>query len=183
LQREVLLGVVETEAERVAGLVGQVFDSARIEADAFSYVFAELDVAALAGEAVAAARAGREVEVVLRLVGERTIVQGDRERLRQALANLIENAIKHAAGSPVEVEVAAPEGEVVVSVADHGEGIAPADQELIFEQYGRVAGTAKPGAGLGLFIARSIAEAHGGTLGVSSARGAGATFSLRLPPA
>ena len=93
-----------------------------------------------------------------------------------------EHAIKHAAGSPVEVEVAAPD-KVVVSVTDHGDGIAPADQELIFEQYGRVAGTVKPGAGLGLFIARSIAEAHGGTLAVSSAPGAGATFSLTLPPA
>ena len=68
-----------------------------------------------------------------------------------------------------------------VAVTDHGEGIAADDQELIFEQFGRVKGTGKPGTGLGLYISRAIAEAHGGTLEVSSAPGEGATFTLTLP--
>ena len=74
-------------------------------------------------------------------------------------------------------------GLVAVSVRDHGPGIPPESQCLIFEKFGRVSqdGGSKPGAGLGLFIARSIAEAHGGTLDVDSNPGAGATFTVRLP--
>jgi signal transduction histidine kinase len=69
-----------------------------------------------------------------------------------------------------------------VEVQDSGPGIAPEDQRLIFEKFGRAtAGGAKPGTGLGLFIARSIAEAHGGSLEVMSAPDRGATFRLELP--
>jgi signal transduction histidine kinase len=71
---------------------------------------------------------------------------------------------------------------VEVSVVDHGPGIPPEDQRLIFEKFGRAAtASSKPGTGLGLFIARSIAEAHGGSLSVRSGRGQGATFTVRLP--
>ncbi|HKU59544.1 MAG TPA: sensor histidine kinase, partial [Gaiellaceae bacterium] len=86
------------------------------------------------------------------------------------------------AGEPVDVRVGTRDHTVTVSVADHGPGIANEDQRLIFEKFGRVAsGSSKPGTGLGLFIARSIAEAHGGTLDVASSLGRGATFTLKLP--
>jgi signal transduction histidine kinase len=69
-----------------------------------------------------------------------------------------------------------------VDVSDHGPGIAKDDQRLIFEKFGRVSGgAARPGTGLGLFIARSIAEAHGGVLEVASAPDQGSTFTLELP--
>jgi signal transduction histidine kinase len=110
-------------------------------------------------------------------------VRGDPERLRQVIGNLIDNAVKYSpAGAAVEVRIAPGNGKVHVSVSDRGPGIESADQRLIFEKFGRVAGDgAKPGTGLGLFIARSIAEAHGGELSVSSAAGRGATFTLSLP--
>jgi len=87
------------------------------------------------------------------------------------------------AGDEIEVRAAAEDGAVVVSVRDHGPGIAADQQRLIFEKFGRVntGGRSKPGAGLGLFIASSIAEAHGGTLDVRSETGAGSTFTFRLP--
>jgi signal transduction histidine kinase len=72
-------------------------------------------------------------------------------------------------------------GRVQVAVTDHGEGIPAEHQEKIFEQFGRVDGTNKPGSGLGLYIARAIVEAHGGRLEVSSVLGNGATFTLTLP--
>ena len=73
-------------------------------------------------------------------------------------------------------------GRVVVDVRDRGPGIAQDDQRLIFEKFGRAQRRkAQPGTGLGLFIARSIAEAHGGTLDVRSAPEQGATFTLELP--
>ena len=110
-------------------------------------------------------------------------VRGDAERLRQVLVNLIDNAIKYSpAGDEVEVRAYSEADRVLVDIRDHGPGIAPEDQRLIFEKFGRVtSGNTRPGTGLGLFIARSIAEAHGGTLAVSSTPRHGATFTLELP--
>ena len=83
-------------------------------------------------------------------------VRGDPVRLRQVLTNLIDNAVKYSPdGSPVEVRATMPNGDVRIAVIDHGGGIAPEDQRLIFEKFGRVRGTSfKPGSGLGLYIAR-----------------------------
>ena len=99
------------------------------------------------------------------------------------MGNLIDNAVKYsAAGDTVEIAASALNGRVVVEVHDRGPGIPREQQRLIFEKFGRATGgTAKPGTGLGLFIARSIAEAHGGTLEVQSLPGQGATFTLELP--
>ena len=100
------------------------------------------------------------------------------------LINLIDNAVKYSpAGDEVEVSAAAENGTLRIAVRDNGPGIAPEHQRLIFEKFGRakVAGKAKPGTGLGLFIARSIAEAHGGSIEVASAPERGATFTLELP--
>ena len=110
-------------------------------------------------------------------------VRGDAERLRQVLMNLLDNAIKYSPeGDEVEVRAYSEDGRIRVDVRDNGPGIAREDQRLIFEKFGRVTtGNARPGTGLGLFIARSIAEAHGGTLEVSSALERGAVFSLALP--
>jgi two-component system OmpR family sensor kinase len=110
-------------------------------------------------------------------------VRGDRERLRQVLTNLVENAVKYSqTGEEVSVRAVADNGKVRVAVEDHGPGIPRDKQGVIFEKFGRAhVGLGKPGTGLGLFIARSIAEAHGGRLDVRSAPGQGATFTLELP--
>jgi signal transduction histidine kinase len=122
-----------------------------------------------------------EVRLVTKVVPTLPRVHGDQERLRQLLWNLLTNAVKYTvAGDEVEVSARKDNGSVAVTVRDHGPGIPPDAQEVIFEKFGRV-GDGKPGAGLGLFIARSIAEAHGGTLEVESEAGEGATFVLRLP--
>jgi signal transduction histidine kinase len=82
----------------------------------------------------------------------------------------------------VDVSAEAVDGLIIVTVRDTGPGIAREEQRLIFEKFGRArAGNARPGTGLGLFIARSIAEAHGGTLDVHSVPGQGSTFLLSLP--
>jgi signal transduction histidine kinase len=100
------------------------------------------------------------------------------------LSNLIENAIKYSpVGEEVEVRAQPENGAVRISVADRGPGIPLDQQRLIFEKFGRadVPGGSKPGTGLGLFIARSIAEAHGGSIDVRSTPNAGSTFTLTLP--
>jgi signal transduction histidine kinase len=111
-------------------------------------------------------------------------VRGDRERLRQVVQNLVDNAVKYSpAGGEVRVVAYSRDGTVRVDVHDRGPGIPPEDQRLIFEKFGRSSATGgtKPGTGLGLFIARSIAEAHGGSLEVESAPAGGSTFTLALP--
>jgi two-component system OmpR family sensor kinase len=183
-QREAFLALIGDETARLAELIGDVLDTSRIEAGTFTYRFSDVDVAALVHEAVAAAAVGQdEVPVTAEVAPSVPSVRGDADRLRQVLTNLIDNAVKYSPeGSPVEVRVAPYDGVVDISVADRGPGIAPADRRLIFEKFGRVSGGgSKPGTGLGLFIARSIAQAHGGTLEVTSTPGRGATFTLRLP--
>jgi signal transduction histidine kinase len=184
-QRESFLALIEQETGRLSTLIGDVLDTSRIEAGTFNYSFGDVDLAELVRETAAMVSLGTdEVTVNTTVLDPLPAVRGDRDRLRQLLVNLLSNAAKYTiAGDEIEVRAAADNGLVVVSVADHGPGIAPEQQRLIFEKFGRVnsGGRSKPGAGLGLFIARSIAEAHGGSLEVHSEPGGGATFTFRLP--
>lgn len=129
--------------------------------------------AALGGSSVVAeAQAGGGLDVV-----------GDAGRLRQALDNLIGNAIGHSpAGAAVTVATVRTGHSVVLSVADQGDGIAADDLERIFDP-GVRATAARPGSGLGLALVREIAREHGGEVDVESSPGRGATFRLVLPVA
>lgn len=184
-QRQSFLALIADETTRLAALIGDVLDTSRIEAGTFNYSFGEIDLADLVHDTAAAASVGQdEVRVRAAVRGPLPRVRGDRERLRQVLVNLIENAVKYsAAGDEVEVAATASNGHVLVSVRDRGPGIPKEHQRLIFEKFARakVGGSGKPGTGLGLFIARSIAEAHGGSIEVRSVPGQGATFTLALP--
>jgi signal transduction histidine kinase len=183
-QRESFLALIGDETTRLAALIGDVLDTSRIDAGTFSFRFSDVDVAALVRDMVATAAYGQdEVPIVVEATPDVAVVRGDPERLRQIFGNLIDNAVKYSpVGGPVEVRVSQLNGEVTVAVRDRGPGIKAADHRVIFEKFGRVAaGNSKPGSGLGLYIARSIAETHGGTIAVSSALGRGATFTVTLP--
>jgi len=184
-QREAFLALIADETNRLANLIGDVLHTSQIEAGTFSYSFTDVDLSRLVEDAVATASIGQdEVRVTASVSSSLPPIRGDRERLRQVLANLIENAIKYSpAGGEVEVRAQPNDGRVRISVIDSGPGIAHDQQRLIFEKFGRadVPGGSKPGTGLGLFIARSIAEAHGGTVDVHSSPDAGSTFTLTLP--
>jgi signal transduction histidine kinase len=115
-------------------------------------------------------------------------VNGDRTALKQALANLIGNAVRLApTGTTVTVEAGVKDSWAYVSVADEGPGIAEEDQESVFERFWRAPGQVdepqgERRSGLGLTIVREIADRHGGTVAVASERGKGSTFVLWLPP-
>jgi signal transduction histidine kinase len=183
-QRESFLALIAHETSRLSELIGEVLDTSRIEAGTFSYSFDNVDLASLVRDSAAAAERGQD-EVPVRAVvhDPLPLVRGDRERLRQVLVNLIDNAVKYSPpGAEVRVEAQGSDGRVVIDVRDRGPGIAREHHSVIFEKFGRVqGGSAKPGTGLGLFIARSIAEAHGGSLAVRSSLEQGATFTLSLP--
>lgn len=182
-QREGFLALIGDETTRLADLIGDVLDTSRIEAGTFNYRFRDVDISAIVQDVVSTAAVGQDEVPIVAEIGSVSAVRGDADRLRQVFANLIDNAVKYSpAGAPVRVSVGQSNGTVLVTVRDSGPGIKPQDQRLVFEKFGRAPGSgSKPGTGLGLFIARSIAEAHGGTIDLSSAPGRGATFSVRLP--
>ncbi|NUT55368.1 MAG: GAF domain-containing protein, partial [Thermoleophilia bacterium] len=182
-QREAFLAVIADETTRLSALVGDVLDTSRIEAGTFAYRFGEVDLTDVLRDSVAAAEIGQdEVRLTTDLPIGLPSVRGDAERLRQLVDNLISNAIKYSdSGGEVQVVARADDGQLVVRVRDSGPGIKPEHQQQIFEKFGRAAGSAKPGTGLGLFLARSFAEAHGGSLHVESQPGEGAVFLLKLP--
>jgi signal transduction histidine kinase len=185
-QRDSFLALIGNETERLAALIGDVLDTSRIDAGTFTYRFADVDLGALVRDSVAGiALAQDEVSVVSDVHGELPTVRGDRDRLQQVLTNLLDNAVKYSpSGEKVTVSAFRQDSRVRIQVSDHGPGVPADQQRVIFEKFGRghMAGSpGKPGTGLGLYIARSIAEAHGGVLEVDSGPAPGATFTLVLP--
>jgi len=185
-QRESFLALISSETERLAALVADVLDTSRIDAGTFTYRFADVELGALVRDSVAGlSLTQEEVSVVADVQSELPSVRGDRDRLQQVLTNLLDNAVKFSpAGEEVRVSAFQQDSRVRIEVSDRGPGVPPDQQRLIFEKFGRgnTAGSpGTPGTGLGLYIARSIVEAHGGVLEVSSGADAGATFTLSLP--
>ena len=112
-----------------------------------------------------------------------TLVECDAVLIERVLANLLENAGKYTpAQTPVEIFVRATDDELLVSVRDHGPGVAKGQEELIFEKFTRGhAESATPGVGLGLAICRAIVQAHRGRIWVEPTTPPGATFTFSLP--
>ena len=146
-----------------------------------TYRFERVDLGEIAtAAATAAAIGGGVVEV---MSADTVIVEGDPARLRQAIDNLIENALGHSPpGVGVVVETHRASANAFVVVTDEGEGIASVDLERIFESGVRLT-TRRPGSGLGLAVAREIARAHEGEVEVESVVGHGSSFRLVLPVA
>jgi PAS domain S-box-containing protein len=110
------------------------------------------------------------------------LVDGDRFHLEQLISNLLTNAVKYGAGKPIRISVTSDRGNARIEVADQGIGIAAENQTRIFERFERaVSNRNSSGLGLGLYIARQIAQAHGGTISVESALEKGSTFTLSMP--
>jgi signal transduction histidine kinase len=167
---------------RLRRMIDALLDAGRLEQGLFALEVRPVNLAALVEETVETLRTP-EADLTVRGPGELVAEQVDPERLRQALENLVSNALAHAEGTPVVVEVAeeqrAEGAWAVLRVRDAGPGIAPDVLPTLFARFAR--GTHSSGLGLGLYLARGIAEAHGGTLTVESRLGAGTTFHLALP--
>ncbi|MNN28590.1 Sensor protein SrrB [compost metagenome] len=106
----------------------------------------------------------------------------DQYRIEQVIANLLTNALRYGAKSPIDVRVYIEGNRACVDVLDHGIGISPENQQRIFQQFERVsANHASAGLGLGLYICEQIVAAHGGSISVQSELGQGALFHVSLP--
>ncbi|MFZ1879985.1 MAG: ATP-binding protein, partial [Gaiellaceae bacterium] len=175
---ETILG----EAERLDRLVSNLLDLSRLQAGAANpepEISAIEDLVLQALDSVEAA--GGRIEVSL--PEESSNVRVDVQQLERVLANLVENALHYSPPSePVRIKVSESTSEVLVRVIDRGPGIAPGEDERIFEPFQRGTRTGDVrGAGLGLAIARGFADANGGRVWAESREGQGATFVLALP--
>jgi len=171
---------------RLGSLIESLLDASALAGNAQLELHPEeLDLAELAREIVSRLRVEFEqVGCAVTIVGGPARGIWDRARLERIVSTLLRNAYKYGEGKPVSIAVDQSDGERVLAVADQGIGV-PADRlESIFGRFGRaVSARSYGGLGLNLYVARRLAEAHGGRIEVSSEVGKGATFTLRLPPA
>jgi PAS domain S-box-containing protein len=185
-------------SDELLELVNTLLDISRLQSGAFELEVGTVEVAPLLTGAVERVLAGgRAGAVVCRVAGREggvtavPAVAADQRRVTQVLCNLVDNALKHGAGAPVEVTAAAHEGGVLFSVTDSGPGIPPDEVDAVFQPFERGRRSREEeiaGTGLGLTIVRAIVEAHGGRIWVESpapGRAAGpeqgACFRFTLP--
>jgi two-component system sensor histidine kinase KdpD len=181
-ERDEFLATINTEADRLTRLVHNLLDMSRIEAGALDPRLVESTVAEVVGPVVRRARAASRQRVDVDVPEELPPVLVDPVRLDQVLTNLLDNARGYAAASPVQVVARRVGDSVELRVVDHGPGIPGPERERVFDQFYRLKGGRRPeGTGMGLAICRGIVEAHGGTLGVETTPGGGASFVLTLP--
>jgi PAS domain S-box-containing protein len=183
-QKRVMLETVNADADRVTRLITELLDVSRIESGRIEVHRELVDIPEQARKVVAGRVAAGESEDRFRLEVGVGLPETwlDADKIFQILANLIENAIRHGAGTVTIMVDAADTADgpgVAVSVRDQGQGIAPELAPRVFRQFWRV--KRRGGAGLGLFIVKGLVEAHGGTIAVQQAPGGGADFRFTMP--
>jgi two-component system phosphate regulon sensor histidine kinase PhoR len=186
--RDTFLRMIDEHAGRLKVLIDDLLLIARLETPGFEIEKEEVPVAELWKE-VERLHGPRAREKGLRLLvgdaGGAGTVRCNREKVRQALSNLVDNAVKYTdAGGEVRLEARREGGDVVFSVRDSGIGISEEEQKRIFERFYRTEKSRSRdagGTGLGLSIVKHIAEAHRGSVSVESRPHEGSTFTLRIP--
>jgi signal transduction histidine kinase len=179
------MAIVEEQSGRLKRLVDAMLMLSRVEAQGIPVVREPLYIDDLVGECARALQVlAVDRQVTIRTCGDSEVMySGDPTLLKQLVGNLLDNAIRHArAGGAVTATVTRNDGRIAIHITDDGDGIALEDRERIFERFVRFDSRSQ-GAGLGLPIARWIAEAHGGTLVLESTGPTGSCFAVTLPAA
>jgi signal transduction histidine kinase len=180
------LSIIEEEADKLNELINNLLDASRLQAGGLRLQFSYVDLASMAEKAVEKFRTQTDQHTFsVDFPPDFPPVQADYERLREVFSNLIGNAIKYSpSGGLIRVGGWTEADEVGIFVSDEGIGIPTSEQERIFDRFARVDNSLTrqtPGAGLGLFLVKSVIEAHGGHVWVDSRPGQGATFNFTLP--
>ena len=178
----VIMRRIEEESQRMKVLVEDLLLLARVD-QTHAVARSEVDLALLAADACSDAVAADPTRAVVLDAPEPVVVSAEVDHIRQALANLVINAVRHTpAGSPIEIAVVAGDGKATVSVRDHGPGLTDEALAHAFDRFWQAdearTGT---GAGLGLSIVAAIAEEHGGSVTAANLASGGASFTLALP--
>jgi PAS domain S-box-containing protein len=186
-QRDRLLEVVSSEADRLARIVNDILWASRLESGRMSIAIERCDAAAITSEVldVLRSRAPEGIEIAVGKSRGLPPVAADPDKLRQILTNLIDNAIKYSPdGGRVEVEIGRSGGRVRFRVTDQGLGIPPTEQDRIFEKFFRLDPNLTRGVGgtvLGLYISRELVTRMNGRIWVDSDGRTGSSFFLELP--
>jgi len=187
-RRDHLLELMAGECGRLSRYLHNVLDFGRIEQDAKRYEIRAVDlkpVVAGVAEVVRSAAAEEDLDLAVETPEGAVPVEADPDAVRQALLNLVDNAIKYSAGRKrVAVRLVATADGAEISVSDSGIGIAPEDRERVFEAFYRTPEAARhdpKGVGLGLKIVKHIMDAHGGAIAITGGPGRGTTFTLKFP--
>jgi signal transduction histidine kinase len=179
-----MLESCERQVKQFSRIVNELLDISRIASGRLELRPARVDLAEVVRDVAARSRPELEQrgsELRVRTNGP-VVGEWDPGRVEELVVNLLSNAMKYGRGKPIQMTVEAAPDCACLAVRDEGIGIAPADQERIFECFERaVSGPDYGGLGIGLYLVREIVRAHGGTVGVASAPGAGATFTVELP--
>jgi signal transduction histidine kinase len=186
-KQEEYLKDIHASGQHLLSLINDILDLSKIEAGRMELELTDFDLPTAIDNALTLVRerAGRR-GIALHQVADEGLgqIRGDERKLRQVLLNLLSNAIKFTPeGGRIDVRAVLGDGVVEVSVTDTGVGIAPEDQEAIFEEFRQV-GTADKkveGTGLGLALSRKFIELHGGRIWVQSQMGVGSTFTFTIP--
>src|SRR5262249_17578751 len=178
---------IHTSGQHLLSLINDILDLAKIEAGRAELEVTGFDLAMTIGNALTLVReraARRSIALHMTIDEQLGQIQGDERKIRQVLLNLLANAIKFTPeGGRIDVAAKPVNGSLEVSVSDTGIGIAPENQEAVFEEFRQV-GTAEKkveGTGLGLALSRKFIQLHGGKIWVKSQVGEGTTFTFRVP--
>jgi signal transduction histidine kinase len=187
-KQEEYLNDILGSGRHLLSLINDILDLSKIEAGRMELNVATFDLPQAIEQALTLVReraTRRSIALGVGIDEGLGPVEGDERKIKQVLLNLLSNAIKFTPeGGRVEVHAKPVAGRVEISVSDTGIGIAPEDQEAVFDEFRQVgtdSATKREGTGLGLTLARRFVELHGGRLWVKSAPGQGSTFTLSLP--
>ncbi|GAB4468700.1 MAG: ATP-binding protein [Anaerolineae bacterium] len=180
------LQVIEEEADKLAALIDNLLDATRVQLGTLTLRLSSVALDRLAEKLVESFRTQTDRHTIrAEFPPDFPVVEADEQRIGQVLSNLLSNAIKYSPdGGEIVVSGTVGESTVEIAVSDQGIGLTPEQQSLIFDRFYRVENTltrATQGAGLGLYIVRSLVEAHGGQIWVESEPGVGTTFRFTLP--
>lgn len=179
-QRDELLAAIEESADRLDSIVENLLDASRLEAGALTVQAVPVALDEVIGAALLSVPGARE-SVTVDVPDDLPLVLADPGLLERVVANLLENAVRHGGGGPVEVTATAGDMTARVKVVDHGPGVPDGQRERLFQPFQRLEGGSSAGAGLGLTVARGFMEAMDGVLIADGSAGGGLTMRLRLP--
>ncbi|HEX9091338.1 MAG TPA: ATP-binding protein, partial [Anaerolineales bacterium] len=179
------LAVIEEEADRLTGLIENLLDASRLQAGGLSISLSDVALNVLAKRIAERFQTQSSIhKISVDFPDDFPIVSGDETRLEQVLGNMVSNAIKYSPqGGEIQITGQVRPAQLIVCVSDQGPGIAPEDIPHIFDRFYRSSSAKRTtkGAGLGLYLARAVIEAHGGRIWIDPRPGKGARICFSIP--
>lgn len=178
------LAVIEEEADRLSKMIDDLLDASRLQAGGLNLNRSDISLRTLAErQAERFLSQSEKHKIVVDFPDDFPVILADEVRIEQVIANLISNALKYASEGEIRIEGSVRLEQVVVCISDQGPGIDPFDLPHIFDRFYRATKAVKQtkGAGLGLYLARAIVEAHGGRIWADPQPDAGARICFSLP--